>query len=615
MPQETAIDHERSSPQTRDGVWTGPRASGTPMPDLPRRAHLLEPIIARAHREPTRVIASHRVGPEFVDVTASEFLDRVRSLAKGLIATKVRVGDRVAVMSRTRLEWVLLDYAILAVGGATVPIYETSAAEQVAHILDDSGAVLAVVESEGMSKIVDDTAAERGRVETLVIDDGGLEETIARGADVPDAELDELIEALGIDDTATIIYTSGTTGRPKGCALTHGNLRTNVLQNLDAVSGMLDDDERSLFFLPLAHSYAKIIALVAAEHGIKSAFASDLNHLAEEMAMTEPTMIVGVPRVFEKVFNAAQQRAHGDGRGWIFDRSVDAAVRFSRLRQHGGLTRWPLLMHAVYDRLVYRKIRQAFGGSLRFAFSGGSPLGERLTYFFDGVGVRIFEGYGLTETSPTLTVNRAGAWRPGSVGRPVAGTEIRIAPDGEILAAGPQVFDGYWRDASATFDAFTSDGWFRTGDLGQLENGFLRIVGRKKDLIVTAAGKNVAPEPMEDRLRAHPLISQAVVIGDGRPFISALITVDNEALRRWKQTQPDAAATSDRGVDSRLRAEIQNAIDGVNASVSRAESIRAFAILPSDLTVERGELTPTLKIRRAQIESRYADQIDQLYRR
>lgn len=615
MSQETAIETGRSALQSR-GMGPESSASGPPLPVLSPDAHLLEPIIDRAVSEPTRVVASHRVGEDFVDVTAAEFLDRVRGVAKGLIASNVRVGDRVAIMSRTRLEWVLVDYAILAVGGATVPIYETAADAQVAHILADSGAVLAVVETEEMSAVVDAMEPASGRIETVVIDDGGLDQLVARGTQVPDEELDGLIEALGIDDTATIIYTSGTTGKPKGCALTHGNLRTNVLQNLDAVRGMLDDDQRSLFFLPLAHSYAKIIALVAAEHGIKSAFASDIAHLAEEMVMTEPTMIVGVPRVFEKVYNAAQQRAYADGRGWIFDKSVDAAVRFARLRQHGGLTRWPLLMHAIYDRLVYRKIRAAFGGSLQFAFSGGSPLGERLTYFFDGVGVRIFEGYGLTETSPTLTVNRAGAWRPGTVGRPVAGTEIRIADDGEILAAGPQVFDGYWRDPSATFDAFTDDGWFRTGDVGEIEDDFLRIVGRKKDLIVTAAGKNVAPEPMEDGLRSHPLISQAVVVGDNRPFISALVTIDEEAFRGWQTARPASARTESGATDDlALRSEIQKAIDGVNASVSRAESIRAFAILPSDLSVERGELTPTLKIRRAQIEKRYAEEIDGLYNR
>jgi long-chain acyl-CoA synthetase len=487
VAQETAIDHERPASVTSGGVWSGPSASGSATRDLARDAHLLEPIIARADSDPTQVVASHRVGSHFVDVTAADFLGRVRALAKGLIASEVRVGDRVAIMSRTSLESVLLDYAILAVGGATVPIRETSAGEQVAHILTDSGAVLAVVESQEMATIVDDIEPERGRIETLVIDDGGLDALRARGRHVPEEELDSLIDALGIGDTATIIYTSGTTGDPKGCGLTHGNLRMNVLQNLDAVSGMLGEDERILL-LPLAHSYAKVIALVAAEHGIRSIFSSGVGHLAEDIALAEPTMIVAVARVFEEVFDAAQQRAYRDGRGWIFGRSVDAAVRFARLRQHGALSTWPLLVHAFYDRLVYRKIRRALGGSLQFAFSGGRPLGERLTYFFDGAGVRIFEGYGLTETSSTLTVNRAGAWRPGTVGRPVAGTEIRIASDGEILVSGPQVFDGYWRDPAATYEAFTDDGWFRTGDVGELDDDFLRIIGRKRGLIVTAAG-------------------------------------------------------------------------------------------------------------------------------
>lgn len=611
MSGETSIDGQLATPE-RGALWSTRRASGPPLPDIRREAHLLEPIINRAKNEPSRVVASHRVGQEFVDVTAAEFFERVRALAKGLIASQIRVGDRVAIMSRTRLEWVLLDYAILAVGGTTVPIYETSAREQVTHILADSGAVLALVESDEMRALAHNTEPDSSGVETLVIDNGALEELMARGLRVTNGELDALIDALSIHDTATIIYTSGTTGKPKGCVLTHRNLRTNVLQNLAAVSEMLGQDERSLFFLPLAHSYAKIISLVATEHGIKSVFASDVAHLAEEMAMTAPTMIVGVPRVFEKVFNAARQRAHDDRRGWVFDRAADTAVRFARMRARGRVTMTTKLLQAFYDRIVYRKVRHAFGGSLRFAFSGGSPLGQRLTYFFDGVGVRIFEGYGLTETSPTLTVNRSGAWRPGSVGQPVAGTEIFLAEDGEVFAAGPQVFDGYWRNPTETFAAFSEEGWFRTGDVGVLEDGFLYIVGRKKDLIVTAGGKNVAPEPMEDRLRAHPLISQAVVVGNNRPFVAALVTLDEEGLRRWRAGRSGGSG-GEAIDDPELRAEIQQAVDDANASVSRAESIRSFTVLPSDLTIERGELTPTMKIRRALIEERYADKIDRMY--
>jgi long-chain acyl-CoA synthetase len=353
---------------------------------------------------------------------------------------------------------------------------------------------------------------------------------------------------------------------------------------------------------------------VGSEYGVKGVFATDLASLPEELAMAKPTMIVAVPRVFEKVFNSAQQQSRAQGRPWIFDRASEIAVRFARQRARLRPTLWTRLERAVYDLLVYRKIRAAFGGSLRFAFSGGSPLGERLAYFFDGIGVRIFEGYGLTETSPTLTVNRADAWRPGTVGQPLSGTSLRIGAGGEILAKGPQVFGGYWRDDEATSEAFTDDGWFRTGDIGVLEDGFLRITGRNKELIVTAGGKNVAPAPMEDQLRADPLISQAVVIGDSRPFIAALITLDDEAFATWRAERGnDDLTVADAVHHPDLRAAVQVAVDQVNAAVSRAESIRAFAILPNDLTIADGELTPTMKVRRTMVENRYAEVIDGLY--
>jgi long-chain acyl-CoA synthetase len=368
-------------------------------------------------------------------------------------------------------------------------------------------------------------------------------------------------------------------------------------------------------FLPLAHTLQKIIALVGVEWGIKMAFATDIAHLQEELALVRPTMVVAVPRVFEKVFNTAQHQAHADGHGDIFDKSVEVAIRWSEndaARGHHPITR---IEHAALDRLVYRKLRAVFGGRMRFAVSGGGPLGVRLTDFFNGVGVKIFEGYGLTETSPTLTVNRADAWKPGTVGTPLASTSIRIADDGEVLAKGPQVFQGYWRNQAATADAFDDEGWFLTGDVGTLdEAGFLQITGRKKELIVTASGKNVAPAPLEDRLRAHPLISQAVVIGDARPFVAALITLDPEAVARWAVDHglrdfPMPMLTEN--VD--LRAAIQSAIDDANRSVSRAESIREFALLPEDLTIARGELTPTLKVRRAVVEKHYSHIIEPIY--
>lgn len=580
-------------------------------------AHLLQPVLERARTEPYRAVAAYRDGERFVDVTARELADRVRAVAKGLIACGVAPGDRVALMARTRLEWMVVDYAVLATGAATVPIYETSSAEQMAWILSDSGAVLALLETPRMvelyRRIADDAPTCR---EVLVIDEGALDELARRGASVEDAALDERLAALRASHLATIIYTSGTTGRPKGCMLTHGHLRTNVVQNLRAVRSMLGPDESSLLFLPLAHCLAKIISLVGVEHGVKAAFASDITHLVDEMPMAQPTMVVAVPRVFEKVFNGAQHKAHSAGKGRIFDRAAEVAIAWSRATTQGGRPSLATaLQHKVFDRLVYGRIRDVFGGRLRFAFSGGGPLGERLTHFFRGIGVLVFEGYGLTETSPTLTVNTADAWRPGTVGRPLAGTTIRIADDGEILARGPQVFAGYWHAEEATAATFTDDGWFRTGDIGELDDdGFLRITGRKKDIIVTAAGKNVAPAPLEDRLRAHPLISQAVVVGEGRPFVSALITLDGEALATWAAEAGKATTQmAELAEDPDVRAQVQAAIDAANASVSRAESIRSFAILPADLSIEADELTPTLKVRRATVEKHHAQVIDALY--
>ena len=519
-------------------------------------------------------------------------------------------------MSHTRLEWLLVDYAILAAGGVTVPAYETSSAEQLRWILSDSEAVAVVLETAEMAEtysgIADDTPA---CARSFVIDEGGLDDLTLRGDSIDDTALDQRIAALTTDRLATIVYTSGTTGRPKGCAITHGNLRTNVMQNLDAVRSMLEPEEVSLVFLPLAHTLTKIIALVGSEWGIKLAFATDIAHLQEELALVRPTMVVAVPRVFEKVFNGAQHKAHAEGHGRIFDKSVEVAIRWSENHAAGRSRPINRLVHAALERLVYRKLQEVFGGRMRFAFSGGGPLGERLTHFFNGIGVRIFEGYGLTETSPTLTVNRADAWRPGTVGRPLAATAIRIDEDGEILAKGPQVFDGYWHNEAATAATFDDDGWFLTGDIGALDDdGFLRITGRKKEIIVTAAGKNVAPAPLEDRLRAHPLISQAVVVGDARPFIAALITLDPEATTGWAidhglGDSPIAELTE----NADLRTVIQSAVDDANRSVSRAESIREFAVLPESLTIDRGELTPTLKVRRAVVETHYAHVIARLY--
>lgn len=591
---------------------------GPALAPLADDAHLLRPLLDLASSNPSHAVAAVRAGDHYSDVSAGDFVARVRRLAKGFVANGVAPGDRVALMAHTRLEWMLVDYAVLAAGGITVPIYDTSSAEQVQWIVSDSGSVMAVVETPAMHRTMqdmDDRLPECRRV--LTIDEHGLDDLERDGLTVDDATIDERIAALRADDLATIIYTSGTTGRPKGCMLTHRNLHTNVLQNLDAIGSVLRPGDTALLFLPLAHSLTKANALFGIESGLRDAFATDILHLPEELAMVKPTLICAVPRIFEKVYNSARHRAHSEHKGWIFDRAANVAIRWSRERTEGHVAPWTKAAHALFAKLVYGKVRHALGGDLRLAFSGGGPLGERLTHFFAGIGLDIFEGYGLTETSPTLTVNRPGAWKPGTVGRPVAGTSIRIADDGEILAKGPQVFQGYWNNPAATADTFDEEGWFLTGDIGELDaEGYLRITGRKKELLVTAAGKNVAPAPLEDRLRAHELISQAVVIGDARPFIAALITLDDQAFAQWVTEHGlDGQTIGDLRETDHLRKEIQAAVDQANESVSRAESIREFVILSRDLSIEEDELTPTLKVRRSVVEKTYADAIDQIYSR
>ena len=583
-------------------------------------ANLLQPLRRLVERDPDRVVSITRQGERSVEWTAEQTAERVRAVAKGLVACGVEPGERVALMAHTRLEWMIADLAIMSAGAVTVPVYETSSADQLGWILEDSGSVVAIVESDELCALVDtvrDRAPACRHVFTIEPADGlpGLDRLAELGATVGDDEIDRRSAALGPDDLATVIYTSGTTGRPKGCMLTHGNLCANVAQTVDAIGSEIGPDDRGLLFLPLAHSLSKGNLLFCLELGVQTGFTSDIAGLPKELAMVQPSVIAAVPRIFEKVHNSAHRSAHSTRKGLIFDRAESVAVRWSQDRHSAGVRPWTELEHWLFERLVYSKLRQALGGEMRLAFSGGGPLGVRLTHFFDGAGVCIYEGYGLTETSPTLTINRPGAWRPGSVGQPVAGTTIRIADDGEVLAKGPQVFAGYWRNPTATAEVLDDDGWFRTGDIGELdEDGYLKITGRKKELLVTAAGKNVAPAPLEDRLRAHPLISQAVVIGDQRPFIAALITIDEDEFADWAQEAGLAGATVSSATESsELRAVISDAVDAANTSVSRAESIREFVILPHDLTIEADELTPTLKVRRAVVVAHYQAAIESIY--
>jgi long-chain acyl-CoA synthetase len=588
---------------------------------VPKDAHLVQPLLDHARNTPQKALLAYRQGDRFVDVTAQEFADRVERLARGLIAIGVQPGDRVALMSSTRIEWIYLDYAILSAGAVTVPIYDTSSAEQVEWILSDSGAVAAVFENDDLKAQAYEGVADQCPEckHTFVIDSGGLDELEAKGADVDPAKVKERLDGLDTDDLATIIYTSGTTGRPKGCTLTHGNLRWDIMQARVNLDKMIQPDDSQLLFLPMAHSFAKILALASIETGAKMGFATSAQHLVEELPIFHPTFVAAVPRIFEKVYTGAQQKAHSEGKGKIFDKAADVAADFSRAQKGGGGV--PILLkiqHTIFDKLVYSKLRAVFGGKLRLANSGGGPLGERLCHFFNGVGVQIYEGYGLTETSPILTANHINAWKIGTVGQPIPGTTIRIADDGEILAKGGQIMQGYYNNEEATRDTMTEEGgdrWFHTGDIGELDNeGFLKITGRKKELIVTAAGKNVAPAVLEDRLRSHPLVSQAIVVGDNKPFIAALITIDEEQFPAWAAEHgKEGHKVADLLDDSDLVGEVQKAVDEANKAVSRAESIRKFEILPQDFSIEGGELTPTLKVKRNVVTDRHAEDIERLY--
>ncbi|MFE8602410.1 AMP-dependent synthetase/ligase [Archangium violaceum] len=581
-------------------------------------AHLLQPLLEHARKTPDKTLFSRRVGNTFEPLTAADIVRTVRRLARGLIALGIEPGQRIALMSKTRVEWVLLDYAILAAGATTVPIYETSSAEQVEWILSDSGAVVAFFETDALHAHYRQ-AADRlpGCRHTFVIDQAALEHLQQRGDAVDEARLDERLSGLKTSNLATLIYTSGTTGRPRGCELTHGNIRMNALQVLDYAGNIITPNDRTMLFLPLAHALAKMLFLASVERGNEVAFATSPGKLTEELALVRPTWFGTVPRVLEKVFQTAQQKAEQGGRGRVFTLAADAAIRYSREQSAGSVSLMARLQHAVFERLVYRTLRSVLGGQLRFVVSGGGPLSERLNHFYNGMGVKVLEGYGMTETSPVLTINSDQASRIGTVGRPLPSTTVRIAEDGEILVKGPQIFQGYWHNEEASKRAFTSDGWLLTGDIGSLdEQGFLRITGRKKEILVTAAGKNVAPGPLEDRIREHPLVSQAMVVGEGKPFVAALVTLDPVAFKQWakkngKEGQPLESLLE----DPALRTEVGQAIEAANRSVSRAESIRKFAILPHDFTIERNELTPSLKVRRHIVGEHYAQVIAQLFER
>jgi long-chain acyl-CoA synthetase len=576
---------------------------------------LADPVWANAERTPDAVQFQRRTGSGWTDVTCAGFRDEVVALARGLIAAGVGVGERVALMSSTRYEWTLIDYAIWAAGGVTVPIYESSSAEQIDWILSDSGAVACFVETRAHRDSVRSTGFDK--VWAIEGDGPTVADLVAAGAGTPADAVDERRRARRADDIATLIYTSGTTGRPKGCVLTHRNMDSNVSNALPGLTDYVHPGASTLLFLPLAHSFARLIQLAAVRTPCKLRHTADIKGLPAALKDFRPSFLLAMPRIFEKVFNTAKLRAHADGKGMVFDRAERIAIAYSRAQDRPGGPGLVLrAQHKLFDRLVYSKIRDALGGRCEMSISGGAPLGDRLGHFFRGAGVVLLEGYGLTETSPGVAINLQHNIRVGTVGQPLPGVTVRIADDGEILVRGDNVFREYWKNEAATAEAIDGDGWFHTGDIGELDSdGYLKITGRKKEIIVTAGGKNVAPAVLEDRLQAHPLISQSIVVGDRQPFIAALITIDQEAFTRWLDTagKPASASVETLRSDADLRAEVRKAVDDANLAVSKAEAIREFRILPREFTEARGEVTPSMKIKRNVVLKEYADEIAAIY--
>ncbi|MFD6879942.1 MULTISPECIES: AMP-dependent synthetase/ligase [unclassified Streptomyces] len=590
-----------------------------PLAGMPQRGSLGDLPFDNAREAPNEAVLA-RKAPDgtWHDVTAARFAAEVLAVAKGLIAEGLRAGDRLAIMARTTYEWTLLDFAGWAAGLVTVPIYPTSSASQARWILHDSGAVACAVEDTAQARII---SAERGNLPGLAhlweFDTGAVARLVKAGEHLPDALVHARREARTPDSVATLVYTSGTTGQPKGCVLTHANFFAEV----DNAVGLLhpvfksvtEEPASTLLFLPLSHVFGRMVAVGCMRARVKLGHAPSIRteELLADLAGFRPTFLLAIPYVLEKVYNTARATAERMGRAASFDRAARIAQSFGETVEGKRPGMGLRAAHALYDPLVYRRIRAALGGRVRYVLSGGSPLGRRLAAFYTGAGVEVFEGYGLTETTAASTITPPLRPRLGTVGWPLPGTSVRIADDGEVLLRGAHVFAGYWNVA-----AQPAGGWLATGDIGELDaDGYLTITGRKKDLIITSGGKNVAPAPLEDWLRAHPLVGQCMVIGDNRPYVTAVITLEPDGLAHWRQMhKKQGVPIRELVTDEDLLADLQRAVDEANQMVSRAESIRRFAVLPGDFTEERGHLTPSLKLRRGAVARDYAAEIDALYR-
>ena len=587
-----------------------------PLVPAATEGNLTELIAHRAWFEPERVIMSRPLGDGWQPVTAREVEAEVRATAKGLVAAGINIGDRVAIMARTRYEWTILDFAIWFAGACVVPIFETSSAEQIDWILNDSGSVGLIVETPTHRELAQSVLPSHTKHVWTMTDDV-LSVLAHAGAHISDDEIDRRRNSLSPDTLATLIYTSGTTGKPKGVSLTHGNFLSecgNVVQGASDL--FLKPGGSTLLFLPVAHVFGRMVQIGAITAGLHLAHCSDpVGRLLPDLQSFKPTFVLAVPRIFEKVYNGAEAKAEAAGKGKIFRKAAAIAVEYSENMDAKKFNPLLTIKHGLFDKLVYSKIRASLGGAVEAAISGGAPLGARLGHFFRGAGITIYEGYGLTETTAGATLNITGNLEIGSVGRPIPGTTIKIAEDGEVLIKGPIVMRGYWQNEQANSDVFEGDRWFKSGDLGRLdENGFLYIVGRKKELIVTAGGKNVAPAVLEDRLRSHPLVSQCMVVGDNKPFIAALITIDADMIKGWIAThKKDGATIESLRNDPDLLSVIQTAVDEANKAVSKAESIRKFTILADDFTIAGGHLTAKLSVKRHVVAQQYAAEIEALY--
>jgi long-chain acyl-CoA synthetase len=572
-------------------------------------------ISERAWFEPERITMSRPLGDGWQPLTARQVEEEIRATAKGLVAAGIAIGDRVAIMARTRYEWTILDFAIWYAGGCVVPIYETSSAEQVDWILNDSASVGLIVETPTHKELVN-TVLPSHTKHVWVMTDDVLSTLRKAGAQISDDEIDRRRNALVPDTLATLIYTSGTTGRPKGVQLTHGNFLAECGNVVEGASDLfLKPGGSTLLFLPVAHVFGRMVEIGAIHAGLHLAHCSDpVGRLQPDLASFKPTFVLAVPRIFEKIYNGAEAKADAAGKGKIFRKAAEVAIAYSEAKDKRGFNPLLTLKHGLFDKLVYSKIRTAMGGKVEAAISGGAPLGARLGHFYRGAGITILEGYGLTETTAGATLNLTKNIRVGSVGRPVPGTTIKIADDGEVLIKGDIVMRGYWQNDGANQEVFDGP-WFKSGDLGRLDDdGFLYITGRKKEIIVTAGGKNVAPAVLEDRLRAHPLVSQCMVVGDNQPFIATLITIDQDMLKGWIAANNKTGATIDALInDPDLIAVIQTAVDEANKAVSKAESIRKFTILAQDFTIAGGELTAKLSLKRHVISQKYASEITALF--